>query len=633
MKKELLKDNFYKAVNGEWLENAVIPDDQPSMSAFLELHLDIEKTLMDLTNKWVKDQTDLNEHLLQFVKYYNMTKDFNKKAELGTSPIKPYMKKIEDLKSLKDLEGNLKDLIMTSLETPFGFRVMQDFKDSSTQILYFGSAGLFLPDTTYYQDVATKEQLLGLFKVTTTELLLLYGYTSEEANTLIAEALKFDELLVPVTMSRVEAADYVKMYNPVKRSDVIKQTKNLNIMALADSLVNDKVDNLIVMNLDYLKDFDEIVKEENFNIIKSWMIIKNLISFSSLLTDEIRIAGGAFSRALSGIKEAQNKEKFGFYQAYNKFNQAVGLYYGENYFGPVAKNDVKNMVHEMIGVYKQRIKNNSWLQEKTKAKAIKKIETMTVHVGYPDELPPYYDQYEISNYEEGSNVVEQSIEMNKLVVKYGYSKYKQKPNKNIWSMPASMVNAYFNPSNNQIVFPAAILQKPYYSLEQSSSANYGGIGAVIAHEISHAFDNNGAKFDETGSLHDWWTEEDLKAFNEKALDMIELFDGVETGNGPCNGKLTVSENIADSGGLRCAFEASMHSDSHDNDEFFKNWARIWRQKSSPEYAQLLLNVDVHGPTILRANMQLSNMPEFQEHYEITEEDKMYMPKEKMISIW
>lgn len=633
MKKELIKDNFYKAVNDKWLENAVIPDDQPSMSAFLELHLDIEKTLMDLTNKWAKDQTDLNVHLQQFVKFYNMTKDFDKKEELGTTPIKPYMEKIEGLNSLKDLEDNLKNLIIHSLDTPFGFSVMQDFKDSSTQILYFGSARLFLPDTSYYQDEATKKQLLGLFEATTTQLLLLYGYTKEDAKILITNALKFDELLVPVTKSSVEAADYVKMYNPVKRSEVIKQTKNLNIMALADSLVGDKVDTLIVMNLDYLNAFDEIIKEENFEIIKSWMILKNLIGFSSLLTDEIRIAGGAFGRALSGIKEAQNKEKFGFYQAYNKFSQAVGLYYGENYFGPVAKNDVKNMVHEMIGVYKQRIKNNTWLQDKTKAKAIKKIETISVHVGYPDELPPYYDQYEISNYEEGSNVVEQTIEINKLVIKYGYSQYKQKPNKNIWSMPASMVNAYFNPSNNQIVFPAAILQKPYYSLEQSSSANYGGIGAVIAHEISHAFDNNGAKFDETGSLYDWWTKEDLKAFNEKAEEMIALFDGVETGNGPCNGKLTVSENIADSGGLRCAFEASVHSGNHDNDEFFKNWARVWRQKSSPEYAELLLKVDVHGPAILRANMQLSNMPEFQEHYKITKEDKMYLPKEKMVSIW
>ena len=200
-------------------------------------------------------------------------------------------------------------------------------------------------------------------------------------------------------------------------------------------------------------------------------------------------------------------------------------------------------------------------------------------------------------------------------------------------MPASMVNAYYSPQNNQIVFPAAILQKPYYSLEQTASENYGGIGAVMAHEISHAFDNNGAKFDETGSLANWWTEKDLTAFKEKSKDMIALFDGVETGYGKCNGELTVSENIADSGGLRAALEASKKLPDHDYELFFKNWARVWRKKGSLEYNQLLLTIDVHGPAILRANMQLSNLPEFQDYYKLSKEDKMYLAKEKMVSIW
>lgn len=633
MKNNLLKNNFYKAINKEWLENAVIPSDQPSISAFLELHLEIEKLLLDLTGKWKNDSKELNGHLKKFIKLYKMTADFEKRTQLGIKPIKPYLDKVLNLSSLKELEEKAKELILSDLDLPFGFNVMQDFKDSNNQVLYFGSAGLFLPDTSYYQDEATKAQLIGLFKMTAQQLFVLYGYETEVAEKIINEALEFDELLVPVTKSRVEMADYVKLYNPVERALVLEQTKNLNIMALADKLVGQKVEKLISTNPDYLKAFDSIISKKNFKIIKSWMVLKTLFGFASMLTDEIRIASGAFNRALSGIKEAQNKEKFSFYQAYNKFNQAVGLYYGENYFGPVAKNDVTNMVHEMIAVYKQRIKTNSWLQDKTKEKAIKKLETLSVHVGYPDELPPYYDKYEIKDYQENSNIVEEMVKMNKIITEYQFSQYNKPKNKNLWSMPASMVNAYFNPTNNQIVFPAAILQKPYYSLKQSSSANYGGIGAVIAHEISHAFDNNGAKFDENGSLNNWWTEQDLQAFDQKAEDMIKLFDGIETENGPCNGKLTVSENIADSGGLRAAYEASKHSKDHNNDDFFRNWAKVWRQKSSKEYAELLLKIDVHGPSVLRANMQLSNMPEFIKHYNITEEDEMYLPKEKMVSIW
>ncbi len=633
MKKELIKENYYEAVNGKWLETAVIPGDQPTVSAFLELHLGIEKTLLELTEKWSQNPSLLNPNLKKFIKLHQMTKDFNKRQELGTAPIKIVLDQVNNLNSLADLEKNYQELIFNSIETPFGFSIMQDFMNSNNQVLYFGASGLFLPDTSYYKDEATKGQLLGLFKMTTTNLLNLYGYTKEEIEKLIGEALLFDELLVPVTKSSVERADYVKMYNPVLSAEIKDKVKNFDLVNLANNLVNAKIDKIIVTNLDFLNAFDTIINEDNFQILKSWMTVSNLISFASSLTDEIRIAGGAFSRALSGVKEPQSQEKFAFYQAYNPFSQVVGLYYGEEYFGPKAKDDVRKMVLEMIDVYKERLHNNTWLNEKTKEKAIEKLSTLTVHVGYPDELPSYYDQFEVLGYENGSNLVLEKINRNKLLVLDNYAKYNKEPNKNLWQMPASMVNAYYSPTNNQIVFPAAILQRPYYSLSQSPSENYGGIGAVIAHEISHAFDNNGAKFDETGSLNNWWTEEDLKAFDEKAEDMIKLFDGVETGYGPCNGKLTVSENIADSGGIRCALEASKKSKGHNYEEFFANWARVWRQKSSLQYSQLLLTVDVHGPSILRANMQLKNLPEFIELYQLKEGDKMYLAPEKMVSIW
>ena len=633
MKKEFIKSNFYEAVNGEWLEKAVIPGDQPSMSAFLELHLGIEKTLMDLTASWEKDQKALNQNLKKFIKLYQMTKNFDKRAELGTQPFQIILNKIKNLKDLKDLEKAFTDFTLESIETPFEFAVMQDFMNSNNQVLYFGAADLFLPDTSYYKDENTKAQLIGLFTQTTTQLLTLYGFSKEEIETLINEALAFDALLVPVTKSSVEKADYVKMYNPLTKEAVQKLTHNFNVMENAENLVHQPVDQLIIMNLDFINAFDTIINEENFNLMKSWMIINNALKFASDLTDDIRIAGGAFMRALSGTKEPQSKEKFAFYQAYNRFSQVVGLFYGENYFGPVAKQDVKTMVYEMIGVYKERITGNTWLNEKTKEKAIQKLTALTVHVGYPDELPPYYDQFDVKGYENGSDLIQEKLRMTKIINAFNFAKYNKAPNRNIWGMPASMVNAYYSPTNNQIVFPAAILQRPYYSLDQTPSENYGGIGAVMAHEISHAFDNNGAKFDEFGSLNNWWTEDDLASFNQKAKDMIKLFDGVETGFGVCNGELTVSENIADSGGLRCALEASKKGNKHHFDEFCQNWARVWRNKSSLQYSQLLLRVDVHGPSILRANMQLSNLPEFQTYYKINETDQMYLAKDKMVSIW
>ena len=627
------KRNYYEAVNKEWIEKAVIPGDQPSVSAFLELHLGIEKTLMALTSKWEKNQEGLNENLKKFIKLYQMTKDFDKREALGAKPFEPILNRINSLKNLEDLEKAYVDFTLESIDTPFSFSIMQDFMNSNNQVLYFGSTDLFLPDTSYYQNEETKKQLIGLFTMTTTQVMNLYGFPQEEINKLIQEALAFDELLVPLTKSSVEKADYVKMYNPFKKEEVEALSKNFNIIAAAEALVKEDVDQLIITNPDYINSFDSVINEANFELVKSWMIVSNAISFSSSLTNEMRIAGGGFSRALTGTKDAQDKEKFAFYQAYNSFDQIVGLYYGETYFGPVAKKDVKTMVHEMIDVYQDQLSKNTWLNKETIEKALKKLSTLTVHVGYPDELPKYYDNIDIKSYEEGSDLVQERLAISRVYNTDLFSKYNKAPNKNIWGMPASMVNAYYSPFNNQIVFPAAILQEPYYSINQSASENFGGIGAVIAHEISHAFDNNGAKFDETGSLNNWWTDADIEAFGKKAKEMIDLFEGVETGYGPCNGELTVSENIADSGGLRCALEASKRSENHNLEEFFINWAKVWRNKSSIEFNQLLLKVDVHGPAILRVNMQLSNLPEFQEYYQINEQDEMYLSKEKMITIW
>lgn len=633
MNESKIKTNFYEAVNDEWLKNAKIPDDQPSMSAFLELNLAIEKTLMDLTEKWAKDPSTLSPELKEYIKLYSMTNDFQTREKLGAKPFNVILEPLNGLNSLSDLENSFKNFTLQSMETPFNFSVMQDFKNSNNQVLYFSAARLILPDTSYYKDEEKKQQLLSLFKQTTSHLLTLYGFSEDKIESLINDTIEFDALLVPLTKSSVEKADYVKMYNPVSKEDIKKYSKHFDLIKSAEALVNEPVDKLIVTNLDFIHNFDAVINESHFDKLKSWMIVSNAIKFASELTDEMRVASGAFSRALSGIKEAKSQEKFAFYQAYNRFDQIVGIYYGETYFGPKAKEDVKTMVYEMIDVYKSRISENTWLNQDTIQKALKKLSTLEVHVGYPEEVAPYYEKFSIDGYEQGSDLIKERLKMNKQINEYRFNQFNQPPNRNLWSIPASMVNAYYSPFNNQIVFPAAILQEPYYSLNQSPSENFGGIGAVIAHEISHAFDNNGAKFDETGSLNNWWSESDLKAFKQKSKDMIELFDGVETGYGPCNGELTVSENIADSGGLRCALEASKKHNDHNLDDFFKNWARVWRNKSSKEFNQLLLKVDVHGPAILRANMQLRNMEEFQDYYNIKESDPMFLSKDEMVSIW
>lgn len=235
--------------------------------------------------------------------------------------------------------------------------------------------------------------------------------------------------------------------------------------------------------------------------------------------------------------------------------------------------------------------------------------------------------------EEGGTLLSNALAFSKIELKERFGRWNQPVDRTEWEMSADTVNAYYHPFRNVIVFPAAILQAPFYSLEQSSSANYGGIGAVIAHEISHAFDNNGALFDEYGNLNNWWTEEDLAHFQEKAQAMIEEFDGLSFADGTVNGKLTVSENIADAGGLSCALEAAKTEADHSLADFFVSWATIWRTKAKKEYQQLLLQIDVHAPAKLRANIQPQNLMEFYETFAITEEDAMYLPPEKRVHIW
>ena len=358
-----------------------------------------------------------------------------------------------------------------------------------------------------------------------------------------------------------------------------------------------------------------------------------LNALTAYLSEEFRQVGGIYSRALSGAPEARPQEKAAFYLASGRFDQIIGDYYGKKYFGEQAKRDVEQMVQRMVGIYQDRLSSNTWLSEATREKAIIKLNTLGIHVGYPEKIPAIYTHFKVTTAEEGGTLLSNALHFSHLKRKEDFKKWNQPVERDEWEMSADTVNAYYHPFRNIIVFPAAILQAPFYSLKQSSSENFGGIGAVIAHEISHAFDNNGSLFDEYGNLNNWWTEEDQKHFQALADQMIAEFDGLEIAGGKVNGKLTVSENIADAGGLSCALEAAKKDNNVDLEGFFINWATIWRMKARKEYTQLLLSIDVHAPNKLRANVQVKNLADFYQTFDIQPNDAMYLAPEKRVSIW
>lgn len=629
---ELIKDDLYEAVNGGWLKTAKIPDDKPATGGFNDLVNEIDKQLMDdfdayATGKEKSDDSRFNE----MIKLYRLAKKFDWRKKVGPQPLKRMLASVENLNSYEDYQSQWKNWILAGMPSPISFDIDADMKNATVYALFASSPSLILPDKSYYEaeKKAQHDQLLQLWSSMVEALMDKLGYSKEEAKKIIDDAIKFDALLAPNVKSAEEAADYSKMYNPQTVAELASATDQLDIAAIIKQLVGEEPEKVIVTEPEYFKALNKIL-QDNFELFKNWALIRVIRENASYLDDEMREINGRYGRALSGSKKPVSQRKFAFYLARDMFSQVAGDYYGKKYFGPQAKADVHHMVEQMIKVYKGRLTNNQWLSKDTRDKAILKLDKLGIQVGYPDKIPALYDQFKVDEEESLiANLNQLTVTANKEL----FSRWNKPVDRLRWEMSAATVNAYYHPFKNIIVFPAAILQAPFYSLKQSSSQNYGGIGAVIAHEISHAFDNNGSLFDEFGNLNNWWTDEDSAHFKQLAQKMIEEFDGIPFAGQKVNGKLTVSENIADAGGLSCALEAAKNEADFNAQEFFINWATIWRMKATEQYMQLLLSIDVHAPQKLRANIQAENLDDFYRAFDIKPGDEMYRAPEDRVHIW
>lgn len=629
---ELIKDDLYEAVNGEWLKTAKIPDDKPATGGFNDLVDEIDKQLMDdfdayATGKEKSDDSRFNE----MIKLYRLAKKFDWRKKVGPQPLKRMLASVENLNSYEDYQSQWKNWILAGMPSPISFDIDADMKNATVYALFASSPSLILPDKSYYEaeKKAQHDQLLQLWSSMVEALMNKLGYSKEEAKKIIDDAIKFDALLAPNVKSAEEAADYSKMYNPQTVAELASATDQLDIAAIIKQLVGEEPEKVIVTEPEYFKALNKIL-QDNFELFKNWALIRVIRENASYLDDEMREINGRYGRSLSGSKKPVSQRKFAFYLARDMFSQVAGDYYGKKYFGPQAKADVHHMVEQMIKVYKGRLTNNQWLSKDTRDKAILKLDKLGIQVGYPDKIPALYDQFKVDEEESLiANLNQLTVTANKEL----FSRWNKPVDRMRWEMSAATVNAYYHPFKNIIVFPAAILQAPFYSLKQSSSQNYGGIGAVIAHEISHAFDNNGSLFDEFGNLNNWWTDEDSAHFKQLAQKMIDEFDRIPFAGQKVNGKLTVSENIADAGGLSCALEAAKTEADFNAQEFFINWATIWRMKATEQYMQLLLSIDVHAPQKLRANIQAENLDDFYRAFDIKPGDEMYRAPEDRVHIW
>ncbi|MEA4333821.1 M13 family metallopeptidase [Mycoplasma sp. 1232] len=635
MSKPRLEDNFYEYVNYEWLNTATIPSDRSSMSAFGELDIKLEKLLKDLTVQWANGQKELpNDPMMkQYVEFYKMIIDKDKRKEIGIKPAKDFLKNIEELKSFEQLASNFDYFNNRYVSLPLSFGVGEDFKNNKLQVLWLDEFSLILPSKETYENEQEANRLMTVWINMVFDLLQKYGFDERKSNDLINKAIAFDLKIKDYVLSDVQKADYVSLYNPKEITWYDDKSSIFNIPNIAEQLVGQKVEMIPCSNVKFIENLNNIFNEETFEEYKALFFIKNLIFAASYLDEETRIKATEFKNAIYSIQKPRDLEMFAYDLATKYFKEPLGMYYAKHFFGEKAKKDVEHMVANMIEVYKKNLEENTWLSKETIKKAITKLNKLGVMVGYPEIIRPFYKDFVVKTYEQGSNILENVLFFESIKTQYNLSQYNQLKNDKYWSMSPAEINAYFNPFANHIVFPAAILQAPYYDINQSSSANYGGIGAVIAHEISHAFDNNGSQFDENGSLNNWWTDEDRVKFDEKIAAVIKLYDGKETKYGKVNGKLTVSENIADIGGVSCAFEAAKLENDFDPKNFFENWARVWRMIITEGSAKRRLESDVHSPSEIRGNVVLLNNPDFTKTYNLNENDQMFLPEEEQIKIW
>ncbi len=632
IEKVRIQDDLYHYVNQEKLDQLVIPDDMPVAGGFAELSVDVEKLMMNEFQQMSKDSIYPNEHLRRAVALYKAAKNTRKRNANGIKPALKKFAKIEKLTDINSFNKSLKELVLGDFPLPFEIGVEADMKDTLHHCLMISGPKLILPDAKYYSEemAPQKAAILGMWSNMAKMILSKTNLSEEEQVKRLQDTIAFDEILSKLVKSQEEWAEYVKAYNPYKTGKVASILKPIKFKKLLTNLFGFVPEKIIVAEPRYFANFKEVFNEETFSLYKNWAYVKGIIGSCSLLSEELREIGSIYYRALAGIQANTPLDKFAYQLASQIYSEPVGLYYGEKYFGEEAKKDIIEIVKNIVDTYKVRIQNNDFLEESTKEKAILKLTKMGVKMGYPDAVNPKYDDLD---FDENKNLFEIVGSLKRKLTLHSFSKLAKDVDRNEWVMPGHMVNACYNPEVNDITFPAAILQAPFYSINQTRSENLGGIGAVIGHEISHAFDSNGAKCDENGNLNNWWTKNDMRKFNSKVNAMAKQFDGIVLPWGTVNGKFIVSENIADNGGMSVTLDIMSRMAEKSYEEYFMNWARVWCIKSKDEYKQLLLNVDVHAPALLRANMQPRNFSEWYETFDVKKTDQMFIAPSKRIIIW
>ena len=633
-----LQDDFYDAINSEWLNTAKIEEGKSTTSTFDDVEEKVTNQTKDIINQLLtdKDKYKENSDEKKIINVYNNTLNVEARNRDGLKPIQKVLDEIKAAQTIDDITKlwSNKEILNSTVK----FNVNRDIKDVTNNILYISATGLSLGDSDEYTDPT--ESTVKNKKLTEdyyNKILVLSGYTQEEAKTKVDNMFKFEGMIAPSIMGKKEKSTTSNLinsiYNVYTLDELNNLAPNLNLPSIMTALGVDKANKIILEDPRWLEAFNKIYTQENLPLIKNYIEMVNLIFASNYLSEDFEKANKEYENSLLGIKGAVSKEEDAVNTVDSMMGMAIGKVYAEKYISKETKEDVENITKEIVETYKKRIDSLDWMSASTKKNAIDKLNKLNVRIGYPERWVDY-SKVNIKSYADGGSLFENIMSLITFANNKMFSKINQPVDKNKDTFVPQTVNAYYSANENAIVIPGGIIQGHFYDPKKTREENLGGIGTIIGHEISHAFDNTGAQYDGDGNLNNWWSENDYEKFKEKAVKIASFYSQIEAAPGEkIDGYNTVGENIADIGGVSCLLDILGTMDKPDYKAFFQSYATTWRQMTTKEYADYALRIDVHSPNKFRVNAVLPQFQKFYDTYGITEKDGMYVKPEDRLGIW
>ncbi|MCX6786763.1 MAG: M13 family metallopeptidase [Candidatus Kaiserbacteria bacterium] len=626
------QDDFYHYASGGWMKRNPIPKAESRWGSFVILRYETEKKLKQLitrsSDKMIRD-------------FYASGMDMKRRTQLGINPITPYLKKIDGIKTKDDLLACIAELHTIGISVIWGCGVDQDMKNGDMHILYLGQSGLGMPDRDYYlNDDVESKRVRDAYHPHISNIFQLSGIEKTSARGMAEKVYGIEQRLARASMPKEETHEIEKIYNKRSLAQLKKISPEIDWVTYFTRIGAKKPKIAVVCQPNFFAEASACIREIPLGEWRLYLTWHLLNSFSSFLSPEFERQNFKFyGTVLSGTNEMRPLWRRVLAVVNGSLLELIGKEYVKKYFSPKTKKMADAMVDDLFTAYEIRIKKLDWMSPKTRKEAIKKLRAMTRKIGYPEKWKSYRGLH-IDAHDYVGNVIRSSVFENQRMMR----KLGKPVDRKEWLMGSQTINAYCNPSMNEIVFPAAILQPPFFSPLNDAAINYGTMGEVIGHEMTHNFDDQGSKFDTKGNLREWWAKEDRKRFTSKSKPLIAQFNAYRVAdNVPVNGKLTLGENIADLGGLSIAFDAyQLHlartgrkdiGGFTPEQRFFFGHALFERQNTRPEIEKMQAINDPHSPAQFRVNGVVSNLDEFYEAFDVKKGDKLYRAQKDRAKIW